>query len=337
MGLCLAVTFWGEEYRRYFLDFCLSSLLAPGNLPAISDKSSARLFVATNDKGWDALQSEPAFIAAKTFVQVEHVPFEVRAYSSAHEKMLIMSQAHKLLAGRMVKEQAIGVFLYPDMLAATGYIKKLEELQRQGFKVVMFMNVRFANEGLLKELRENNLVRPGIPLALPSKELVRLTLRHMHSEMRRSGFDDGYDDYGCTSYFWAVDRDDLLFHCGNWVPALIDYGSIDAHDDTGQLVAACVRLRNLNQLPVRNRPPERRQLDACGEPGGCGRKPIASLEGAADTRTRILRLGQLHHSPGFGLPEHHRQQPVVRCHECIAARLGRDPASHRTDPWIHDA
>ena len=48
--LCLAVTFWGEEYRRYFLDFCLASLLAPGNLPDIDDKEAARLLIATNDR-----------------------------------------------------------------------------------------------------------------------------------------------------------------------------------------------------------------------------------------------------------------------------------------------
>jgi hypothetical protein len=232
MALCLAVTFWGEEYRRYFLDFCLASLLSPGNLPAISDKSSARLFIATNDKDWDALQSEPNFLAAKTFIQIEHVPFEVGAYSSAHEKMLGMSRAHKLLAAKMFKQQAKGIFLYPDMVAADNYISQLQDLQHQGFKVVLFMNVRFANDGLLKELRQNDLVRPGVPLALSPRQLVRLTLRHMHSEMRRSGFDDPYDDYGCSSYFWRVGQDDLLFHCGNWVPALIDYGAINAHDDT---------------------------------------------------------------------------------------------------------
>ena len=32
MRLYLGLTFWGEEYRRYFVDFCLASLLAPGFL-----------------------------------------------------------------------------------------------------------------------------------------------------------------------------------------------------------------------------------------------------------------------------------------------------------------
>jgi hypothetical protein len=233
MRTYLAVTFWGEEYRRYFLDFCLASLLAPGNIPALTDKTAARLLIATNDRDWAALQSEPTFVAAKKLIAIEQVPFENAAYFSAHEKMLVMSEAHRRLARRMFEDRAHGIFIYPDMIAATGFIGKLEELSRNGAAVVMFMNVRFANEGLISEIKEQGLVRPGEPMAMSSNELVRLTLRHMHSEMIRSGFDNDYADYGCSSYFWPVATgEDLLFHCGSWIPSLIDYGCIDKHDDS---------------------------------------------------------------------------------------------------------
>ena len=233
MRIYLAVTFWGEEYRRYFLDFCLASLLAPGNIPAITDKTAARLLIATNDRDWAALQSEPTFVAAQKLISIEQVPFDNAAYSTAHEKMLVMSEAHRRLARRMFDDRAHGIFIYPDMIAATGFIGKLEELARNGAAVVMFMNVRFANEGLINEVKRRGLVRPGEPMAMSSKELVRLTLRHMHSEMIRSGFENDCEHYGSSSYFWpVVPCEDLLFHCGCWIPSLIDYGCIDQHDDS---------------------------------------------------------------------------------------------------------
>jgi hypothetical protein len=86
MRLFLAVTVLGKGVRRYFLDFCLASLLAPGNIPAIADKSSARMLIATNVEDWQELQTEPTFIAAKRLIQIEHARFEFRAYSSLHEK-----------------------------------------------------------------------------------------------------------------------------------------------------------------------------------------------------------------------------------------------------------
>ena len=233
MRIYLAITFWGQEYRRYFLDFSLASLLAPGNLPAIADKSAARFLIATPDSDWAELQAEPTFIAAKKLISFEHVPFNNKSVSDAHKKMLIMSEAHRRLARRMFEDRAHGIFVYPDMIAATGFIGKLEALWQKGAVVVMFMNVRFTNEGLINEVRGRGLVRPGEPIALSSNELVRLTLRHMHSEMKRSGFESSYEDYGCSSYFWVVaPGEDLLFHCGSWIPSLIDYGSIDKHDDS---------------------------------------------------------------------------------------------------------
>src|SRR5262249_18479798 len=154
--------------------------------------AAARLLIATNDRDWSALQAEPNFIAAKKLIALEQVPCSFKSYSNAHEKMLVMSEAHRLLARRMFEDQALGIFLYPDTIVATNFIGKLEELWHNGAGVVMFMNVRFANEGLIGEVRERRLIKPGEPLVLSSKELVRLTIGHMHSEMKRSEFESKY-------------------------------------------------------------------------------------------------------------------------------------------------
>ncbi|HXZ03147.1 MAG TPA: hypothetical protein VEI03_24375 [Stellaceae bacterium] len=231
--LYLALTLWGEEYRRYFVDFCLASLLAPGNIPAIADKRAARLLLATTEDDWRALQDEPTFVAARKHIAVEHVPFDVPAFSDNTGKMLAMSKGHKLLTRRMFEDRAQGVIIFPDMIAATGFLAKIEELWRGGAAAIMFMNVRFANETLTQELGECGLLRRGMPLALSSRDLVRLTIRHMHSEMARGGFENKCRNDRCESVFWIVGRgQDLVFHCGCWIPLLIDYRTLAAHDDS---------------------------------------------------------------------------------------------------------
>ncbi len=232
MRLYLGLTFWGEEYRRYFVDFCLASLLAPGNIPAISDKSSARLLIATTDRDWAELQAEPLFLAVKALIPVEHVPFASGASWDA--RMASMSEGHRLLARRMFADRAQGVFLQPDMIAATGYLDSLQRLWARGFAAIMFMAVRFTNEGVLNEINRARKVPATSPLILSAPELVRLIIGHMHSEMQRGDFDRPADDYGCSFYFWKVGRGaDLVLHCGSWVPALMDYARLAAHDDSG--------------------------------------------------------------------------------------------------------
>lgn len=231
--LYLGLTFWGEEFRRHFVDFCLASLLAPGNIPAIGDKGTARLLLATTDEDWRALQGEPTFVAAQKYIIVEHIPFDVPAFSDNTGKMLAMSKGHKLLTRRMFEDRAQGVIIFPDMIAAIGFVAKLEELWRNGAAAVMFMNVRFANEALTEELRERGALKRGVPLALSSRELVRLTIHHMHSEMARGGFENKFRDDRCASFFWVVGHgQDLVFHCGCWIPLLIDYCTLATHDDS---------------------------------------------------------------------------------------------------------
>jgi hypothetical protein len=229
----ISVTFWGEEYRRYFVDYCLPTLMAPGNIPAIQNKSAARLLVATRGDDWQALQSEPIFAAAKEQITVEHVPYEAPLNVKYDEKMLAMSKGHKLLTQRMFEDRAHGVIVYPDMILADEAIRRIEQLAANGYKVVLCLAVRFANEGLIEELQARRLVEHGKPIAIGAQELARLTIKHMHSETVRLDFKADLSDLGGCAFFWVVTPgQDLLFHSANWAPLLIDYSTLSDHDSS---------------------------------------------------------------------------------------------------------
>jgi hypothetical protein len=123
------------------------------------------------------------------------------------------------------------VFVYPDMIAACDFLAKLQDLWLGGKSLVMFMNVRFANEDLINEAKSRGLIQPGKPLSLSAKELVCMTLRHAHSEMSRSAFETDLPAPDASSYYWIVSPGvDLLFHCGNWIPLLMDFNRVETHD-----------------------------------------------------------------------------------------------------------
>ena len=227
----IIVTFWGEEYRRYFLDYCLPSMMAPGNIPAIRNKAAARLLIATRDDDWQALQSEPIFIAAKQHIAIEQVRYEAALETPNNKKMSVMSQGHKLLVQRMFKDRARGVVAHPDMILADGAIRKIEELAGHGYKAIQCISVRFANEGLVSDLRRDGRIERGKPIICDAEELARLSIKHMHSETVRLEFEADIDDQGACSFFWVVTPgQNLLFHSANWVPLMIDYGSMETHD-----------------------------------------------------------------------------------------------------------
>ena len=68
----LVVTLWGAEFRGYFLDLCLASLLAPGNAPALrSGGDDARLLICTTRADWDEIQKDATFQRATEFLTPE--------------------------------------------------------------------------------------------------------------------------------------------------------------------------------------------------------------------------------------------------------------------------
>src|ERR1700731_3119142 len=117
--------------------------------------------------------------------------------------MLVMSKGHKLLTQRMFEDRALGVIVYPDMILADGAIRRIEQLAATGYRVVLCLAVRFANEGLIKELQHRRLVERGKPIVMDAQELARLTIEHMHSETVRLDFNADILDDGACSFFWV--------------------------------------------------------------------------------------------------------------------------------------
>ena len=54
------VVCWGKRYCDFLCNFCIASLLSPGNIPALRN-SGNRFLIATTDEDWDYLQSKPIF------------------------------------------------------------------------------------------------------------------------------------------------------------------------------------------------------------------------------------------------------------------------------------
>jgi len=98
------VVFWGAKHRGYFVDYCLASMLAPGNVPALVDKAGSRFLVCTTADDWQALQADPLFRRLAELIAVELVEIDFPA--SDENKMNVMSRGHKRLTERAFSARA---------------------------------------------------------------------------------------------------------------------------------------------------------------------------------------------------------------------------------------
>ena len=222
------VVFWGEQFRDYFLDLCLPSLLSPENIPALTGGRANRLLIATTREDWEKVRTAPIFREAMDVV--EPVWIEMPRPGPDESKMRVMSQG-QLAAVRMAyHDGAYGVVLAPDLVLSDGSVAALERLALEGKRLVLAVALRFSMDPIVATLKSRGLMRPGEPMSLPARELMEIALPNLHSEILRFEWDAAYfADFPISCYRKVPNGDGIAVWSFSWAPMLIDYGSLDKH------------------------------------------------------------------------------------------------------------
>ena len=220
------VVFWGEEHREYFLRLLVPSLLAPGNLPSLKNPTESRFLICTTAEDWNALQTDPDFLALQRIITP--VLLEIPMPAHSENKYLAMSAGHKLATEKVFTDQACGVFLTPDLVVADGGVCTLEELALAGKIVVLCAAMRYTYEGAVPEIEALRQDGPGNPLVLSPRRLADIALRNMHVESLRYDWDAPWFAEMPFSSFWRIQGNrGILIHNFNWAPVFVNYAALD--------------------------------------------------------------------------------------------------------------
>jgi hypothetical protein len=222
------VALWGAEFRSFFINLLLPTLLAPGNIPSLANKSGSRFLIATTRSDWIALQDEPLMAVLRSYIQV--VVIDIPDVAPGDDKFVVMTRAHKLAADLAITAKAFGIFLCPDTLLSDGAMHHLQDRAAAGAKVVLIAALRHEQENFLTDLYASPKYVTDKPLVFSPRELMELSLRHLHPQVIRRDFDS--DEFAIIPGFcvWrAPDHNGLILHNTRWGPLLFSYGDLNVH------------------------------------------------------------------------------------------------------------
>lgn len=227
MAFNFIVTFWGEKFRDYFCELILPSLMAPGNIPALINKTDSKFLIVTTKQDWDALHKHPLFLEMLT--HIEAIYFEMRMPTKDDSKMLVMSKGHKLASEYAYKNKGIGVFVTPDLVVSDGAVVRLQELIVEGRTVVLSAAIRFQYEGSIAALKAAGHMQPEKPLALSGRDLMRAVLPNLHSEVKRYIWNKPRYPNDAITSIWYKNNVNAVIHTFSWGPMAINYAAIAEH------------------------------------------------------------------------------------------------------------
>ena len=228
---------WGEQYRNYFLEFALPSLLAPGNIPAITGVRPSKFLIATTAADWDAMHETAVFRELER--HVAPVFLELPPHPPDRHYWYQAILGHKLCCEIVVRDRAVRIFTAPDTVYSDGMVAHLHQLALDGAEAVLKLVAPLTRTDLFVKslaetglLPENSARDTGRPLVLAPRQLVKVAFSALHGASRVTEWEAPYFFGYAATPWWRVSGGRGMVIDGNfWDVALIDY-SVVKHDSS---------------------------------------------------------------------------------------------------------
>lgn len=180
MELHYCVPVWGDAYIRLFTDISLPSLLAAGNLPALSRLCRVRLRVFTRKAHVGQLRSAPIWQT----LSASGIPGDIITCDDQDlsETYSGMSALHRVAIRQAGEAGAAFVPQMADGFWSDGSLATIGHLLLAGKRLVLCGGLRVTAETFTPAMRERFLC-PNGTIAVPPRQLVDMAVDHLHPSM----------------------------------------------------------------------------------------------------------------------------------------------------------
>jgi hypothetical protein len=229
---CFMIQFWGRRYRDYFVNYCLPSLLAPGNLPLLKAEDGHCFLIATPREDWDAIVSLPIFDSLRKFatpVLIDTPPPSDLGYGAV---LRHQTYSLKRLFEAAYARNGYGCAVWPDTLISDRFVAAMQRWSAAGYHLVMQPTVRLSEEDVLADLELQGLLPErnygaAFALAIPPRVIGELSVKHLHPELQSMEEGHPHQPLHPPYRFWRMpDGKGLILHVLFATPVLIDFAVV---------------------------------------------------------------------------------------------------------------
>jgi hypothetical protein len=214
---------WGEWYLKAHLELNLPTLLADRNLPSFCTAAEVTYVIMTRLADVDTIRKAPAIHALSQLMQVDIrviAESETANPIAAHQRAWARATDEAKQSGQWV------LYMPPDVAWSNGSFQHLAKLLADGYVAVFMTYLRVVSETFMPAARRH--VDPsGTRLALSGRELVALSLRHVHPLMAAHMHDSPYFPIHPEMVVWPVAGEGVAVRCLAREMFLFDPNRID--------------------------------------------------------------------------------------------------------------
>jgi len=201
---------WGDRFVGQFLEFCLPTLLASRNIPALAAALPTEFVLLTSSQNKDAVRQHSTWRKLEEICATEILFIDDLITHANHTTTLTLAYTRAIRLSGSTMLDTCFVLLVSDYLVADGSLSRVLKRIQNGASAVLTGNFQIVAEEAIPLLR-HALESDPRELALPPRELLRWTFQHLHPTTTASIVNGSLKHKEHTNrLFWRVDHNTLL-------------------------------------------------------------------------------------------------------------------------------
>lgn len=212
------IAVWGESFVDVMARTLIRSLLFAGNLPALSQEHDCTVVFVTRQDDEARIRAASSVIQLMQLVKVTFIHFDPSTFPNVY---LAMSRAHYLAGNEARREGAVGIIASPDALISDGSLLAVARHAQVGRTAVMCAGPRLLQESVLPTIDQHLDRGP-----LSSRQLVSLTLQHLHPEMSRYFVNSPDFSTFPAICCWGLGSKGFLLRAFHLHPIMVDFSRV---------------------------------------------------------------------------------------------------------------
>jgi hypothetical protein len=201
---------WGSDFVRQFLDYCLPTLLAPGNIPGLAQALPTRFVLLTRASDLAVVSAHPAWQRLSQTCRTELQTIDDLIAEGHHHATVTLAYVRALRAAGEAVRDTVFLFLVGDYLVSDGSLCSVLKRIQAGANGVLSGALQI-NAGAIAALLRERMSSSTYDLVLSPRLLVGWALAQLDprssSSVDNSPLPHGAD---ANRLFWSVDQNTLI-------------------------------------------------------------------------------------------------------------------------------
>jgi hypothetical protein len=204
------VPVWGKHYIERFTRLSLPSLLASGNLPALSNFVELEIVILTASANYVDFKKESTFQALRRIAPFHFVAIDDLIIDQLSGVILTLAYLRGVTETRADMVNRHFLFMNSDIVLADGSLRSVAKHILDGRRIILANSIRAVSEDVEEPLR-SAVDQERHTLTITPRELVAMAMKSLHpTQIAKIINNDLCHSIHVNQFYWQVDANTMI-------------------------------------------------------------------------------------------------------------------------------